>query len=297
MESDAAASGHVADRLLAAIDQLKAPVCVGIDPVLERLPQQLRCRAGTTTAAAAAAIGDFARSVLEVVAGRVPCVKFQSACFERYRAQGVEVLFELIEEAQARGLEVILDAKRGDIGLTAEHYAAGVFGAPAPPHWITVNSYLGPDAIEPFLAVHRGAFALVRTSNPGADAVQAERLRSGGTVAESVARMLAALGARCTGRRGYSALGAVVAATRPDEARMLRALMPQQLFLVPGLGPQGGTIEDVLPCFKPDGTGAVVTASRSVIFAFDSSERRWSDAVGRAASDLAEQVGRAVGLR
>lgn len=278
---------HAADRLLDAITRVGAPVCVGLDPVLDRLPQALRPRG---SAGAAAAIGSFCLGVLDAVAPHVPCVKLQSACFERYGPAGVETLGRLVGEAKQRGLQVILDAKRGDIGISAEHYAAALFDAGPQPDWVTVNSYIGDDGIRPFLRPGAGAFALVRTSNPGGDAVQAARLAEGGTVAERVASLVAGLGAEFVGRSGYSALGAVVGATKASEAAVLRALMPQQILLVPGFGAQGAGTEDVRPCFAEDGRGAVVTASRSVIYAFEPGDTAWATAVAGAAEALAEQV-------
>jgi orotidine-5'-phosphate decarboxylase len=293
---------HPADALLDAIDRLAAPACVGIDPVVGRLPEELRPR-GTSVAGVARAIGAFSVEVLDAVAGRVPCIKLQSACFERYGHAGVEALEECIAAARQRELTVILDAKRGDIGISAEHYAAAVFGeeperpGAARPDWVTISAYLGEDGIQPFLEAGRGAFALVRTSNPGGDAVQAQRLADGRTVAESVAELLASLGEAFPGARGYSSLGAVVAATRAADAARLRRLMPRQVFLVPGFGAQGGGVGDVLPCFDADGRGAVVTASRSVIYAFEETVGGWRQAVADAADRFADELGRAAGLR
>ena len=199
---------HAADVLLDAIDRTAAPVCVGIDPVIDRLPRA--SRGGCGAEEAAAAIRSFTLGVLDQVAEHVPCVKFQSACFERHGHHGVRVLAETIAAAQARGLEVILDAKRGDIGISADHYAAACFGAsPAErPDWVTINSYLGADGITPFLE-RGGAFALVRTSNPGGDSLQQQQLASGNTVAEHVASMIAEIGCETVGESGYSSLGAV----------------------------------------------------------------------------------------
>ncbi|MFB3138694.1 MAG: orotidine-5'-phosphate decarboxylase [Phycisphaerales bacterium] len=293
---------HAADRLTAAISRAGSPVCVGIDPVVDHLPAAL-CPTGGSPEHAVEALVNFTLGVLDAVAEHVPCVKFQSACFERHRHFGIEALNRLIVEARQRGLQVILDAKRGDIGLSAEHYAAAAFdrcqdGQDARPDWITINSYFGEDGITPFLREGFGAFALVRTSNPGGDTVQAQRLVAGQTVAESVARMVASIGGQALlGRCGYSALGAVVGATKPQEAAALRELMPQQILLVPGFGTQGGGVEDIRPCFARDGTGAIVTASRSVIYAFDPETARWSTAVADAARLFAEQIGRAVGMR
>jgi orotidine-5'-phosphate decarboxylase len=292
---------HVADRLSAAIARVGAPVCVGIDPVADRLPAELlapKC----TGRQCVAAITSFGLGILDAVAEWVPCVKFQSACFERYRHHGVEALHRLTAEARKRGLQVVLDGKRGDIGVSTEHYAAAAFdvqpeGPDDRPDWVTVNSYFGRDGITPFLRRGFGAFALVRTSNPGGDQVQGLPLADGRTVAESVAAMVAAAGDSSRGRCGYSSLGAVVAATKPTETAALRRLMPHQIFLVPGFGAQGGRVEDIRPCFTSQGTGAIVSASRSVIYAFDPQRPGWARAVADAARAFADEVGKAVGMR
>jgi orotidine-5'-phosphate decarboxylase len=201
-------------------------------------------------------------------------------------------------EAAARGVQVILDAKRGDISVSAEHYAAAAFGTGAPgcgPDWITINGYLGADAIEPFLRPGFGAFVLVRTTNPGGDAVQAQRLADGRSVAEMIAGMVAGLGRATVGAGGYSSLGAVVGATRPGEIASLRALMPQQVFLVPGFGAQGAGAGDVRACFDAAGRGAVISASRSVIYAYRPEEHDWVRGVSAAAGVFAAEVAQALG--
>lgn len=279
---------------MSAIERCAAPVCVGIDPVVEKLPEPL---ARVARDAPARAIGEFGLGVIDAVAGTVPCVKVQAACFERFGVAGVAALHELVAAARERGLLVILDAKRGDIGASAEHYAAAAFGPDGPgADWITVSAYFGEDGIEPFLRPGRGAFALVRTSNPGGDAVQALALADGRTVADAVAELVATIGRRSAGSSGYSSLGAVVGATRPQAAARLRAAMPQQIFLVPGYGAQGAGAEDVRPCFDRRGRGAIVTASRSIIYP-DAAGRPWPQAVRDAARALADEVGRVAGLR
>lgn len=291
-----ASSSHASDRLLARIDAIGAPVCVGLDPVVEQLPAALR-PSGAGAEAAAASIEAFCIGVLDAVAGRVPAVKVQSACFERYGVPGVRALARVLEHARgAAAYEVILDWKRGDIGVSADHYAAAARTA-LPSDWTTVNSYLGMDGIAPFVGQGRGAFALVRTSNPSGDALQALALADGRTVAQAVADMVAAAGAAHLGAEGFSDLGAVVGATKRADAAALRERMPQQLFLVPGFGAQGGGVDDVLPCFRADGRGALVTASRSVIYAFAAGDRDWSGAVARAADQLRTQIGTALGVR
>lgn len=281
---------HAADRLVAAVSSVGSPVCVGIDPVLERLPVCL-APSSNNSQAAITAITSFAQGVLEAVCRIVPCVKFQSACFERYGHLGVKALELLIRQAKEQNLQVILDAKRGDIGISANHYAAAAFEqSPQRSDWITINSYFGRDGIEPFLRDGCGAFCLVRTSNPSSEQIQSQKLAGGETVAQQVALMVAEIGSDSLGESGYSSLGAVVGATKPAELAALRELMPQQIFLVPGFGAQGGTVEDIRPCFAADGKGALITASRSVIYAFDTNDVDWKSPITEAAKILANQI-------
>ncbi len=293
---------HFVDRLLEAAAEKAAPVCVGVDPVYDRLPEAIRTQRHFNDPdddeSAADALFEFSRHVLRVVSPHVPAVKFQAACFERYHAPGLQCLGGLIEEARSLDLLVILDAKRGDIGPSSAHYAAGCLADSEDavgPDALTVNSYLGADGLQPFIdtaaAQGKGLFALVRTSNPGGDALQSLALADGRTVAEAVGAMIAEAGAAHVGQCGYSLLGAVVGATRPQDAAKLREVMPQQLFLVPGYGAQGGTAEDVRACFKEDRSGALVTASRSITYAFDDpSDADWSGKVAAAAAELTRQI-------
>ncbi|MCA9286435.1 MAG: orotidine-5'-phosphate decarboxylase [Phycisphaerales bacterium] len=280
---------HASDRLLAAIDRIGAPVCVGLDPVVERLPTAVG-----SGIAPIERIERYCSDLLDALSGTVPCVKPQSACFERFGHQGVAVLERIVARSRALGLEVVLDAKRGDIGISAEHYAEAAFGHAAAADWITVNGYLGEDGIRPFLRPERGAFVLVRTSNPGGDALQQEALADGRTIAQAMADLVATIGAGRIGQRGYSDLGAVVGATKRQDAVELRRRMPQQILLVPGYGAQGGSLDDALVCFNRDGQGAIVTASRSVIYAFERDDPRWQDAVHAAAAAFRDEVGGAV---
>ncbi len=259
-----------------------APVCVGLDPVLERVPSSI------AEGDPASQILRFSLGVIDAIAPIVACVKLQSACYERYGSAGVAALHDAAAAAKTYGLEVILDAKRGDIGISAEHYAAA--SADHAADWTTVNGYLGDDGLAPFLTSGRGAFALVRTSNPSGDALQSLRLADGRSVAEAMADLIARLGAGHVGASGSSALGAVVGATKRSDAASLRARMPQQLFLVPGYGAQGGGVDDVLPCFRSDGTGAIITASRSVLFPKDGGGSDWKSAIARAAEQFHREI-------
>ncbi|MBX2852679.1 MAG: orotidine-5'-phosphate decarboxylase [Phycisphaeraceae bacterium] len=279
---------HFADRLLDACKTKGAPVCVGLDPVLERLPDAI------DQSGPVAAIEAFCLGVIDAVAGVVPAVKPQSACFERYGAPGVAVYHRAVAHAKAAGLIVVGDAKRGDIGTSSAHYAHGLLADPHGCDSLTVNGYLGGDGIEPFQQVARaqgkGLFVLVRTSNPGGDAIQSLPLADGRTVSEAVGDVVAGLGADCVGESGYSNVGMVVGATKPEDAAKLRQRYPQQLFLVPGFGAQGGGAEDVRACFKPDGTGALITASRSVIYVSHEGNSTWQQVVEQAAIQLRDDV-------
>jgi orotidine-5'-phosphate decarboxylase len=285
---------HPADRLLQAVERCAAPVCVGLDPVLERLPKAVRS-AVDLPESHVQSIKQFSMDVLDAIAPHVPVVKFQSACYERFGAAGIEALHHSMAKAADLGLQIILDAKRGDIGLTVEHYAASsrLSGA----DWTTVSPYLGFNPLRPFLDGGQGAFVLIRTSNPDSDSVQSLTLADGRTVAESMADQLAEAGSADLGTTGYSNLGAVVGATKGADHVALRARMPQQLFLVPGYGAQGAGLDDVLKCFNTDGRGAIVTSSRGVIYAAETDDRNWASAVADAAAAFADELGRAAGLR
>jgi orotidine-5'-phosphate decarboxylase len=229
--------------------------------------------------------------VIDAVHESCAAVKVQAACFERYGAPGFDAMSRVLAHARASGLAVVYDAKRGDIGISAEHYARSARGLGA--HWTTINAYLGADGIEPFLAEGQGAFALVRTSNPSGDALQTLRLADGRSIAESVADLVAAIGAKSIGASGFSALGAVVGATKRAEIAALRARMPHTIFLVPGYGAQGGTADDVRAAFtRANGRsdmGALITASRSVIYPA-STGGDWRDAVRAAAVGFAREI-------
>jgi orotidine-5'-phosphate decarboxylase len=271
------------------MDIAGSPACVGLDPVLAALPAEVRDAA----ASEADAIERFCTGVLEAVVGVAGVVKPQSACFERYGSAGYAVLERVVAHAKKFGFVVILDAKRGDIGASAEHYAAGSRSMGA--DWITVSPYMGPSTIEPFLDAGLGVFALCRTSNPDSDRLQS--LDAGGiTVAERTAEMIAELGAARTGGSGLSSLGAVVGATKSaGDGERLRACMPDQILLVPGVGAQGGTPSEVVPLVRaggrgPGGSGVVVNASRSVLYPDPLPGRSWQGSVRAAAERFADSL-------
>ncbi|MFP4053395.1 MAG: orotidine-5'-phosphate decarboxylase [Phycisphaerae bacterium] len=297
-------SEHFADRLLEAIAHKGSPVCVGIDPDFDRLPQELCSGIDPgDPRARLQAITTFCHAVIDVVAPIVPAVKPQVAYFEVFGAAGMELYFDVVRRARDAGLLVIGDVKRGDIGSTAAAYAKAHLTGPSAADAVTVNTYLGADGIEPFATVARqtgrGLFALVRTSNPGGAVIQDFANANGDKLYQHVARQVAQLGAveGRLGDCGLSLAGAVVGATYPDEARQLRNLMPQQIFLVPGYGAQGASAADCAASFKPDGTGAIVNASRSVLYPHSREEyaaRPWKDAVAAAAEAFAADIASAL---
>jgi orotidine-5'-phosphate decarboxylase len=303
------------DRLLDAIDQKQAPICVGIDPVLESIPEEIRAKfisRDDEPQAAVDAIFDFTTSVLKVVAAHVPIVKFQSAYFEKYLWEGVEAYYSLIQEAKALGLLVIGDVKRGDIGSTATAYAAGHLAEQtgddeiATPDAITVNPMLGLDTLQPFIQAakdfSRGIFVLVRTSNPGSAELQDVKLETGQTWSEMLAQKLATLAAdrALIGTRGFSSIGAVVGATHPHTIESLRRLLPQSIFLLPGYGVQGATADMTRAAFK-DGRGAFVSASRSILYAHAEPKyssqfgKDWRKCVEAALGDMKRDIQRVIG--
>ncbi|MBX3378751.1 MAG: orotidine-5'-phosphate decarboxylase [Phycisphaeraceae bacterium] len=284
-----AAPAHAADLLAAATRATRSPVCVGLDPVIENLPAAL------SAGDAPDRIEQFSRGVLESIRGIAPAVKFQSACFERYGWQGVRALERVMGLAREQGFVLVLDAKRGDIGISATHYAVAAANAGA--HFVTVNGYLGPSGIIPFLEQGLGVFVLVRTSNPDSTGFQAARLDGGKSVAEWMASSVSELGRDRVGALGLSDVGAVVGATQSAEAALLRRAMPDQIFLIPGFGAQGGTADDVRAMVRrgrsADQAGVLVTASRSVIFPKPQGAD-WKESIRNAAAAFAGEVALAV---
>ena len=284
-----------ADRLLTAIDAKATPACVGLDPRLDSIPSPVRDGfpgADTSSRQAAECILSFNCELIDVIAPLVPVVKPQIAFYEIFGGPGFDAYRKTVRYARERGLIVIGDVKRGDIGSTAAAYAKAHLvpdDTDSAADAVTVNPYLGSDSVAPFIDVcrehGRGIFVLVRTSNPSAKELQ-DLETAGEPFYVSVAKYVNDWGAGLIGERGYSSVGAVVGATWPQEAARLRELMPRSFFLVPGYGAQGGTADDVAPCFNADGKGAIVNSSRGIIFAHQREpwkqrfgERRWQQAV------------------
>lgn len=273
---------------------------MGLDPVFTRLPEAVRQDAGSELEA----IDRFCRGVLETIAPIVPAVKPQIAYFEVYRSKGMALYFDLVQYAKQLGLVVIGDIKRSDIGSTAQAYAAGHLDGPDTPDAVTLNGYFGSDGVQPFIDICRdqgkGIFLLVRTSNPSAAQVQDFADAAGKKFYEHMAEVVREMGSTdgLVGNRGYSCVGAVVGATWPAEAAKLRKIMDRQVFLVPGYGAQGGTAADCAASFNDDGVGAIVNASRSVIYAHSRDEyadlKDWRQAVEAAAKAMALDISQAV---
>jgi orotidine-5'-phosphate decarboxylase len=296
---------HFADRLTAAVVRAGTPVLVGLDPRYEQLPAPLtRGMEDDSPNSRAAAYFRFCVEIIDVVAPLVAAVKPQMAFFEELGPPGMASLAGVVNYARERGLLVLLDGKRNDIGSTAEAYACGYLGPSPLSAWsadaITVSPYLGDDSLTPFVDVARqrgcGVFVLVKTSNPGGGMFQDLRA-DGEPVYRRVARHVQGLAAAVPGRCGYGAVGAVVGATYPEQLAELRAVMPQAWLLVPGYGSQGARAHDVAAAFDASGLGALINSSRAIIFAHARREfadrfgaSRWQEAVEAATREMIAEL-------
>lgn len=285
---------HFGDRLIEAIREKGTPICVGLDPRLEDLPEFIKEKYAAKFpkypfTAAAESIIEFNKGVIDAVKDLVPVVKPQIAFYEQYGHEGVRAFEETLWYAREQGLITIADIKRGDIGTTAEAYAKAflgkvhLFGEEAfsfDADSVTVSPYLGRDGIKPFVTEARkhgkGIFILVKTSNVfSGDLQDLEMMQKEGgmTVYQIMGHYLESWGADDVGKNGYNFVGAVVGATFPEQAKDLRKIMPNTIFLVPGYGAQGATAEDVKWCFNKDGLGAIVNSSRGIIYAWKKSDK------------------------
>jgi orotidine-5'-phosphate decarboxylase len=295
---------HFADTMASALRRSGSRVCVGLDPAIDGVARALgRALDRGDCDAAADAIWEFNRRILDAVQPYCAVVKPQSAFYEVWAPAGIEALRRTIEAAREMGLICILDAKRNDIASTAGAYAQayladGLLAVDA----ITANPYLGRDGVAPFLeearARGKGLFVLVKTSNPSSDEVQNVRLEDGRLMYEHVGDLVSAWGADCIGECGYSDVGAVVGATFPAELESLRRRLPRTWFLIPGYGRQGGTAGHVAPGFDENGLGAVVNSSSGIIFAgAKAPERDYAEAAGEAAHSMRDAIEAALEAR
>ena len=296
-----------ADRLEEALERVRHPGLVGIDPHPDLLPREYEVARDPAAPLEerALAVQAFSLALIDLVADRVAGIKPQSAFFELFGHHGVRAFEEVVSHARARGLLVVGDVKRGDIASTASAYASAFLdSARAPCDAITIHPDLGADSLDPFAEACRrgggGLFVLVRTSNPGSSLFQ---LHGDPPLCELVAREVVRLGATLMGECGYSSVGAVVGATKSAELTRFRSLMPRTPFLLPGYGAQGASAKDVAPAF-PDRvrpwSGGLVNSSRGIAFAWreePSPGGSWKDASSRALDRMIEDLRLALGIR
>lgn len=270
----------IIDQLIEKIIAMQNPTCVGLDTQLDYLPAEMR-EGVETCEQAADAILAFNKKIVDSVCDIVPAVKVQIAYYEQYGAAGVAAFLATVAYAKEKGLFVIADCKRNDIGSTAARYSAAYLGETALGDktlrvagcdFLTVNAYLGTDGVAPFLddckKFDTGLFILVKTSNPSSGELQDLKLADGRTVYECMGDMVEGWGAEFIGKYGYSAIGAVVGATHPAEAKILRDRLAHTFFLVPGYGAQGGNAEMLKNCFDKNGLGGIVNNSRGILCAY-----------------------------
>lgn len=272
------------DQLVANIKKTQAPIVVGLDPMLNYIPEQVQKKAfeekGETLEGAAEAIWQFNKAIVDATYDLIPAVKPQIAMYEQFGVAGVIAFKKTVDYCKEKGLVVIGDIKRGDIGSTSEAYAVGHLGkvqvgsqtyAGFDEDFATLNPYMGSDSVNPFIKIckanNRGVFVLVKTSNPSSGELQ-DKLVDGKPLYELVGKMVDEWGSDCIGESGYSEVGAVVGATYPEQGKILRAIMPRTYILVPGYGAQGGKGKDLVHFFNEDGLGAIVNSSRGIIAAY-----------------------------
>ncbi len=298
-------------KLIRNIQKTNAPIVVGLDPMLSYIPEQITQKAyeefGETLAGAGAAIWRYNQAIIDAVYDLIPAVKPQIAMYEQFGIDGLTAYQKTVDYCRQKGLVVIGDVKRGDIGSTSAAYAAAhlgrvTVGSRSYPvfdeDFATVNPYLGTDGVKPFVDVcreqNKGIFVLVKTSNPSSGEFQ-DRLIDGRPLYEHVGEKVAQWGADCM-EGDYSLIGAVVGATYPEMGRALREIMPKAYILVPGYGAQGGKGADLVPFFNRDGLGAIVNSSRGIIAAYRQDKYRsfgvanFADASRQAVIDMREDI-------
>jgi orotidine-5'-phosphate decarboxylase len=307
---------NFSDILIKKIQEKGTPICMGLDPILNKIPASIVVKAennhGPTLIAAAEALLNFNKGLIDAVSDLVPVIKPQIAYYEMYGYYGIWAFEETCKYARENGMLVLADVKRGDIGSTAEAYARAylgkvdVFGNKQHTYEVdavTINPYMGYDTVKPFIEQARkygkGTFILVKTSNVSSGDFQDRVVdESGLKVHEVAAHLVESWGSDDIGQKGYSSVGAVVGATYPAELKKLRELMPSSYFLIPGYGAQGGTAKDVAAAFDSDGLGAIINSSRGICFAYEADKSYSSENFAEAAraavlemkEDLAEHI-------
>ena len=298
-------------KLIEKIQKTKAPICVGLDPMLNYIPEQILKKSfgefGETLEGAADAIWNFNKEIVDHTWDLIPAVKPQIAMYEQFGVPGLQAFKKTVDYAKEKDLVVIGDVKRGDIGSTSAAYAVGHLGKVQvgskkyslfDEDFATVNPYLGTDGIKPFIDVckeeNKGLFILVKTSNPSSGEFQ-DRLIDGRPLYEWVGEQVAKWGEEHMGN-DYSYIGAVVGATYPEMGKILRKVMPKSYILVPGYGAQGGTADGLKPYFNEDGLGAIVNSSRGIICAYKQDKyakfgaENYADASRQAVIDMIEDI-------
>ena len=308
------------NRLISKIRQTNAPIVVGLDPMMKFVPEYIKKNAfkehGETLEGAAEAIWQYNKGIVDAIYDLVPAVKPQVAMYEQFGIPGMIAFKKTVDYYKEKGLVVIGDIKRGDIGSTSEAYAVGHLGkvqvgsnsfAGFDEDFVTVNPYLGSDGVKPFTKIcaeeKKGIFVLVKTSNPSSGEFQ-DRLVDGKPLYELVGEQVAAWGAECMPDEGdYSYVGAVVGATYPEQGRLLRKVMPKTFILVPGYGAQGGKGADLVHFFNEDGLGAIINSSRGIIAAYQQEqyaaygETGYADASRAAVIAMREDIAQALNNR
>lgn len=306
------------NRLVANIKKTNAPIVVGLDPMMKFIPEQIKVAAfkeyGETLQGAAEAIWQYNKGIVDAICDLIPAVKPQIAMYEQFGIEGLIAFKKTVDYCREKGLVVIGDIKRGDIGSTSEAYAVGHLGRVEvgsksyygfDEDFATVNPYLGSDGVKPFIKVcqeeKKGIFVLVKTSNPSSGEFQ-DRLIDGKPLYEIVGEHVAQWGSECMGD-DYSYVGAVVGATYPEQGKVLRKVMPKSFILVPGYGAQGGKGADLVHFFNEDGLGAIVNSSRGIIAAYQQEKyakfgaANYAEASRQAVLDMREDIARALASR
>lgn len=302
------------DRLIEKIKQTGNPTVAGLDPKLDYVPEYIKRKCfdkyGETLKGAAKALLEFNKGLIDALYDIVPAVKPQAAYYEMYGVQGMKTLYKTQEYAHSKGMYVILDAKRNDIGTTMEAYATAHLGKvkvggneyePFSADAMTVNGYLGSDGIKPLLKVctenDKGIFVLVKTSNPSSGELQ-DKTIDGVPVYELMGRMCEEWGKEVPGVYGYSGVGIVAGATYPEQIKRLREILPHTFFLIPGYGAQGASAKDIAAAFDKNGLGGIVNSSRGIMCAYQKqkcNEHEFAEAARKEAIRMRDEITTEIG--